>query len=285
MGFRILRSTTWWMASFCLWSSAALATVHPYYGEKLAQNSELHLNSATWRENLFEALSLWHLPRPNRPDEILSTCNAPECYRHSSLTYTESRSVMFGEIHLFEEKGNWGVEDVYCEVIRWSDEFGSTPPGPRRIPNPQVMNAEHTWPQSLFSKNYDRDMQKSDLHGLYPVFSRVNSSRSNNAFGWVREVTSQICPASKKGVSIHSDRIVFEPPHSHKGNVARALFYFSVRYEMPIDPEQERDLREWHALDPVDPREQERNQIIFEQQKTRNPFIDHPDWVQNIHDF
>ncbi|PKK87246.1 MAG: hypothetical protein CVV63_01700, partial [Tenericutes bacterium HGW-Tenericutes-8] len=41
---------------------------------------------------------------------------------------------------------------------------------------------------------------------------------------------------------------------------------------------------EWHQEDPVDDFERSRNQIIFESnQKNRNPFIDHPEFVGMIY--
>ena len=39
------------------------------------------------------------------------------------------------------------------------------------------------------------------------------------------------------------------------------------------------DLLAWHAADPVDAREQARNDVIASHQGNRNPFIDHPEWV------
>ena len=71
----------------------------------------------------------------------------------------------------------------------------------------------------------------------------------------------------------------------HKGNVARALFYFSVRYKMPINADEEEVLRRWHALDPVDADEIQRNEIVFETQRNRNPFIDMPELANYIKNF
>ena len=77
----------------------------------------------------------------------------------------------------------------------------------------------------------------------------------------------------------------FEPREVHRGNVARALFYFSVIYDQPIEPFEEVVLRQWHIDDPVDQRERERNQKIATIQLSRNPFIDYPDLVERIGDF
>ena len=48
----------------------------------------------------------------------------------------------------------------------------------------------------------------------------------------------------------------------------------------------ENDIRAWHAGDPVDDLEKQRNDEIYNNwQHNRNPFIDHPEWVDQISDF
>jgi endonuclease I len=79
--------------------------------------------------------------------------------------------------------------------------------------------------------------------------------------------------------------VVFEPPTEQKGNTARALLYFSVRYGMKIDLEEEQTMKEWSRLDPVDEEERARNERIFDLQKDRNPFVDYPELVEKISDF
>jgi endonuclease I len=44
-------------------------------------------------------------------------------------------------------------------------------------------------------------------------------------------------------------------------------------------------LRQWHANDPVDSGEIAKNDLIQRIQGNRNPFIDHPEWVEKIGDF
>ena len=41
-------------------------------------------------------------------------------------------------------------------------------------------------------------------------------------------------------------------------------------------------LLQWHKQDPVDEYEKQRNEKIYEIQGNRNPFIDHPEWVEKI---
>jgi len=82
-----------------------------------------------------------------------------------------------------------------------------------------------------------------------------------------------------------SGRTAFEVRAERRGDIARALFYFSVRYALRIDAEQEQTLRLWHATDPVDEGELRRNDAVEHVQKNRNPFVDHPEFVTKITDF
>ena len=38
----------------------------------------------------------------------------------------------------------------------------------------------------------------------------------------------------------------------------------------------------WHGLDPVSPEERRRNDVVHSWQGNRNPFVDHPEFVQAI---
>lgn len=277
---RIIVTGSLLLSSLCAYS----LDVPFYYGQRVQQILNGKESDENLRSELQKVLSSWHLPSKNGFDQIVEKCSSQQCYRHEPLTYKDARKVVFGDIHLVMQKNSYAVQDVYCDTLRTKDQFPSNPPGPGKIPNPQIVNAEHTWPQSRFSRSFPKDLQKADLHGLYSVDSRANSSRSNDPFGEVSDSTSQVCPASKKGHSRSSGRIVFEPPDNHKGNVARALFYFAIRYQLNIDSEQESYLREWNQLDPVDENEIQRQQIIFESQGNRNPFVDIPELINHIED-
>jgi endonuclease I len=85
----------------------------------------------------------------------------------------------------------------------------------------------------------------------------------------------------------------FEPPNLLKGDLARTYFYLSTAYwkkwtcctgpgydKSDIASWMEQDLRQWHKQDPVDALELLRNDEIYNHwQHNRNPFIDHPEWV------
>lgn len=165
-------------------------------------------------------------------------------------------------------------------------EFSGQKPGPNRILDNRVINAEHTWPQSRFAGGFSKEMQKADLHHLFPADSEMNSTRSSFPFGEVVKDSQELkCREARIGSVSESQGIFFEPPDSHKGNVARALFYFSVRYKVTIDPIQEKYLRLWNYEDLPDEEEISRNEEIFRLQGNRNPFIDHPELADLILDF
>jgi deoxyribonuclease-1 len=116
---------------------------------------------------------------------------------------------------------------------------------------------------------------------------KANSTRGNFEFAEVvANQNLKNCEASKSGASVVSGgSSFFEPPSEHKGNVARALFYFSVRYKMPLSADQQTFFRKWNDQDPVDDAEMARNDAIEKLQGNRNPFIDFPTLAQDISKF
>lgn len=198
-------------------------------------------------------------------------------HNHHSIGYSSARRDLLGDLYLEREDNSYFITDVYCE-----NDYKS--PGPGRVPNNNVINVEHTWPQSKFGGR-DRGMQKSDLHHLFPTDSQLNSTRGNHPFGEVEHPSKVLkCQISKIGRN-SKGQTVFEPPNAHKGNVARALFYFSIRYDLKIDATQEEVLRAWHKQDPVDEEEFIRNEEIQEIQGNLNPFITNPEYVDFISNF
>lgn len=199
-----------------------------------------------------------------------------------SHSYREARILLFNQIDLEFSEGQYYLIDVYC-LKKYSR--GVNRPD-QEIPDHNTINTEHTWPQSKFSSQFSKNTQKTDLHHLFPTFSRINSQRGNLPFADVSDDSDLFCEESRLGqpLTLGVGRY-FEPPSEHKGNVARAMFYFSIRYKSAIDPVQEYYLREWHLEDSVDEEEKLRNEKIFTHQKNRNPFVDFPHLVKEIGDF
>lgn len=174
----------------------------------------------------------------------------------------------------------------------------------------QGWNREHMMPQSTFYSNYP---MYSDLFYVVPTDARINQLRSNYPYGIVGSAiyytftnTSRIGNSAIPG-SNYTGR-VYEPVNEFKGDIARSLLYFAVRYEgkmgsfnvtnttspasdtNPLDGTEERAydpayiamLLQWHQQDPVSQREIDRNNAVYTLQKNRNPFIDNPAWADMI---
>lgn len=165
-------------------------------------------------------------------------------------------------------------------------------------------NKEHVWAKSHGNFGTTQPMG-SDLHNLHPCNSNLNSTRGNLDFDEGGELLSGYNGNNRRSSNS------FEPSDFSKGDVARTIFYMAVRYE---GDNGEKDLElsrpkssnyndfssgasgvhgnfdalyKWatSGQDPVDDYEVSRNNIIYsDYQKNRNPFIDHPEFIQMIYD-
>lgn len=210
-----------------------------------------------------------------------------EDYRPTNvLRYSTAKDVMYAEIYNVDDS----VSCVYS---------GHTIDLPSGI-DPSVylytngssdgINAEHTYPRSkgaaeVYGNGY------SDLHHLFPTRSAINTSRDNFPFGEIDDDKATSWFSDNKALSTipsdlidnYSERIngMFEPREDHKGNVARAIFYFYTMYEedaLDADPDffenQRATLCRWHIQDPADDLEIERtHKIAAYQDGLANPFV------------
>lgn len=244
-----------------------------YYGATFSPRMGGDLKQA-----LYNILASRHGSSAGRFDSI-GSCTG-ECYQHTPVGYSNARTILFGELFLERDARGTYVTEVYCDQKVYFRSVSDISRMDRQV------NIEHTWPQSKFSPAFNKDLQKSDLHHLFPSNSQANGVRGNYEFGDPKAQMDQDvpgCPTSQ----ISDDHVsrVFTPPAEHRGNVARALFYFSIRYRLPISKSQENALRRWHRQDPVDAEERERHGQIAEHQLNRNPFVDYPELVDSIADF
>jgi endonuclease I len=158
-------------------------------------------------------------------------------------------------------------------------------------------NREHIIPQSVFNSS---SPMVADAHFITPTDGKVNGIRSNYPHGNVATASFTSKNGSKLGTSAVSGYTgtVFEPINEFKGDVARMYFYFATRYENTVAGYSFamfngtsnqvfttaflNMLKTWHANDPVSAREIARNNAIYARQGNRNPFIDHPEYVNMI---
>ncbi len=158
-------------------------------------------------------------------------------------------------------------------------------------------NREHLWAQSWTNND---GTEKTDLHHVYPTDGYVNNRRSNYAFGEVGNASWTSQNGSKLGKNTVSGftGTVFEPIDEYKGDIARALMYVSVRYYTEDGKWNNSDmtnksiikdwaiamLLRWHEEDPVDDKEINRNNAVYNIQHNRNPFVDYPEFANMIWD-
>jgi hypothetical protein len=219
----------------------------------------------------------FYLPTQGLWDEALKT--AIKTYTttgYVSLGYNTARDYMFATIDKYLT--NDTIECVYSGTkIRAVN---------RDSAQAQGFNTEHTYPQSFFSES---EPMKSDIYHLYPTLDAPNSCRSNYTFNKVFTITSPSCNVGGSKLGNDSTNVlVYEPRDKHKGNVARSLFYFCVKYGTIVNPggfmnaKQENRLRVWNYFDTVDANERLRNTRIAAYEHVRNPFIDHPELIDRI---
>jgi hypothetical protein len=211
-------------------------------------------------------------------DDLEAALRAVHTTTHRAMGYRPAREVMFSSI----DNVGGQVECVYTGLLVTTMVI---PPG-------TIMNTEHTWPQS---RGADVDPMESDIHHLFPTESVSNSTRNNFYFCDVTGGVTWSVGGSVKGTDAVG-RTCFEPRESHRGNVARALFYFAVMYADfvfntsggtvgDIEIWEEPILRVWHVEDPPDALERRRNAAIEAAQGSRNPFVDYPHLVDRISNF
>ncbi|MCF6365841.1 MAG: endonuclease [Bacteroidales bacterium] len=158
-------------------------------------------------------------------------------------------------------------------------------------------NREHSFPKSWFAS---ATPMYSDLFHLYPTDGYVNGIRSNLPYGPNNGEGYISQNGSKKGVCTAAgySGTVFEPIDEFKGDLARTYFYMATCYENVITGWTSDVLDgtsfpvyntwylnimlQWHTQDPVSQKEIDRNDAVYGIQGNRNPFIDHPEWVECI---
>ncbi len=171
-------------------------------------------------------------------------------------------------------------------------------------------NREHTWPKSYgFPDDNSSNKPYSDCHHLFLCDISYNSYRGNLYYDDCASGCSSYAADFYDGQSgtNRKNSLVWETWIGRRGDVARAMFYMDVRYEGDVSGEPDliltddagqivttgtnasvaymgllETLLEWHLADPVDAREMARNDAVHTYQGNRNPFIDHPEWVNVI---
>jgi len=160
-------------------------------------------------------------------------------------------------------------------------------------------NREHTWSKSHGNFG-DSPIAGTDLHHLRPCDVTVNSAKGNKDFDNGGTPYTDASPyTGYSGVTgCNTDTDSWEPRSVEKGDIARMILYMAIRYE-GTDTSYNLEMQDttpttgpfygklstllqWHVQDPPDSWERRRNNRIHERQGNRNPFVDHPEFVNML---
>lgn len=212
---------------------------------------------------------------------------------HTVLAY----SALWTCFETTDDRPDGFVWDIY------SDNPGGSPPYLYTFVSDQCgtydsegdcYNREHSFPKSWFN---DASPMVSDLHHIYPTDGWVNAKRGDLPYGEVGSADYVSDNGTKTGSNIWPGYggTVCEPRNEFKGDLARTYFYMLTRYMSEASgwssdmlssgnfaPWAEALLVQWNSDDPVSSKEVDRNNAVFALQHNRNPYIDHPEWVNSI---
>ena len=209
---------------------------------------------------------------------------------HTEFPYTSSSTDVW-DILKKTDKDTLNSDNVTLLYTGWSLN------AEKEYDNKNGWNREHVWAKS--HGNFGTEMGAgTDVHALRPCDISVNSARNNYDFSTGGDIYIDTDGETENKITSNS----WEPRDIVKGDVARMIFYMATRYEGDGDePDLEivdyvnsspykepfhgklSDLYQWHIDDPVSDWEKNRNDIIYYQyQGNRNPYIDHPEFVEKI---
>lgn len=205
---------------------------------------------------------------------------------HTELTYTDAKFALYDT-----DEDTLNSDNIICLYTGWSYAKLAFNTGS------EGWNREHTWSKSHGDFG-DNPPAGTDIHHLRPADQSVNSAKNNRDFDI--GIDQYIDVSGPTDCYTATD--VWEPRDIVKGDVARMIFYMATRYEGEngeVDLEvvdyvntaidnapyygKLSTLLSWHNSDPVDNWERNRNDIIYTNyQGNRNPYIDHPEYVNLI---
>ncbi|MCB2197376.1 MAG: endonuclease [Bacteroidetes bacterium] len=204
---------------------------------------------------------------------------------HTTYPYTDSGTDVWDILKESDRDPN-NANNVILLYTGWSVN------GPLEYDGGSGWSREHVWAKS--HGDFDNDPPAgTDAHHLRPCDISVNSARGNKDFdnGGTQHAEATEC---------YTDADSWEPRPAVKGDVARMMFYMATRYEGDVSGEPDLELVDytgtdgpffgklstliqWNTEDPVDEFERNRNEVVYSYQGNRNPFIDHPEYVNTIY--
>ncbi|HMQ48809.1 MAG TPA: endonuclease [Saprospiraceae bacterium] len=228
-------------------------------------------------------LSAQHIPVfPDLEGEALIQALQSNYRPNQVLSYADARDTLYAKIDV----QNGFITCVYTgfQVLLPPNEDPTT----AIFLNGEGINTEHTYPQAYGAA---ADPPRADMHHIFPTQVDANAARGNLPFidipdnqadsWWYLGMAQSNIPGSQIDLYSEVNELGFEPREAHKGDVARAMFYFYTVYRAeavaanPTYFEPQRNtLCQWHIQDPVDDKEWQRSQQIATYQDGKaNPFV------------
>jgi endonuclease I len=294
------------------------------------QSFNASTRGADWYSSLSPQLQQYYAPARGKSGlELFKTLSQIISQNHRAMGYQDAKSYMYAAVDQVPAPQRRGATAGVLDHYSYIFIAGQGGNGNIYLENgdenrdglaKDFINCEHTWPQSFFNKV---DPMVSDLHHMFPTLSKPNAMRSNYPFGMStgRQVVYSTATGSKLAVIDKTGKmapqeivrimnlpyeqqphdviknnfdIVFEPLNAQKGNTARAMMYFYLRYYNQNIRAGAFDQKtfwtskvpmfiEWaEKVDPIDAQEQHRHELAFQKQGNRNPFIDIPNLASII---
>lgn len=226
-------------------------------------------------------LSFWSFAGRNKAYDVTKQELKLKYKDHKVVSYSATRLMMYNQVD--------------CENNKLYLIYGGEPYnwrcGQTKMPPLNDINAEHTVPQSFFHK---AQPMVTDLHHLISAPHVLNEVRSNYKFN---EFSYDRCAKFCKGLTCQTSRPsnpddysclstdkVWMPRKADRGQVARMVLYFFTMYDdYPITLVGDlKTFLKWNNQYPPSSREITRNNILNKTQGNRNPFIDHPEWADQV---
>jgi deoxyribonuclease-1 len=266
----------------------SLAPVRPWV--------QTQARSGDWYQRLSPELQRYYAPAQGKQGQALFQTLHQIVNQAQVLDYGTATAYLYTVADRVQQGKTTFIRDAYSNLLIAGDgpsghkykEIGDANGDGKKG---DAINCEHTWPQSFFDK---QGAMRTDMHHLFPTLSTPNSQRGSHPFGIASEGKVTYATTSGSRLIQRPDRrYVFEPHTGQKGNSARALLYFFLRYHN--QPIHQNDypgadffahrlplFQSWMQQDPIDTQEQQRHELIAQRQGNRNPFIDIPELVTLI---
>lgn len=191
----------------------------------------------------------------------------------SLITSTHDKTISYSELKTLLGKSDVDPQNPSNLLLIYGSQSSGTHQRSRAING--SWNREHVYAKSKGTPNLGTSGPGADGHHLRPADNNLNSTRGSLLFD---DGTGATAYKTSRGG--------WYPGDEWKGDVARILMYMYVRYNsrclplnITMNPATYSSdfpdiLLKWNVEDPVSDFERQRNNVVANTQKNRNPFID-----------